>query len=295
MTAPTRTRPAGRRMIGKNNYDGRTTTMSSYFTSILERRGRRTFLLSASSDSGSNEDGEAISSGSPAFASSAQMLDPILKLPQLEAESASLKTMINQRGGKKDNDDDEKGMVTKLRQVQSEMDDIKATAEFSVRKTQYRFYEAFSNGDIDAMRDVWSSSKGCEGDGDGGDDNESNDDVDDVRCIHPGMESIDGYENIMSSWEQIFGTSTTTSSSSSSSSSFTIEPERSKIKIHGITAICSCIEKTQPGDGMLECLNIYRREDGEWKMILHMASPIVMRTSSGDSGGGGGGGSAFFF
>mmetsp|Transcript_6700 Transcript_6700/g.16850 ORF Transcript_6700/g.16850 Transcript_6700/m.16850 type:complete len:347 (+) Transcript_6700:3-1043(+) len=292
------------KMIG--NDDGRT-MVSSYLPSILGRslrlntenyrhhllpHCRTTLVVSASADSSGNEDGETLSSGSPS--SSAASFDPILRLPLFEAELASLK--MTTKNEKKKNDDGDDSITMKLRQIQSEMDDIKATAEFSVRKTQYRFYEAFSNSDLGAMREVWSKG--------GGDEHTGEDD--DVRCIHPGMESIDGYENIMSSWEQIFGPTTTTSTASSSSSSpsssssspsppsFTIEPERSTIKIHGITAICSCIEKTQPGDGMLECLNIYRREDGEWKMILHMASPVVMRTTPPSSGGGGSGGSAFF-
>jgi hypothetical protein len=213
------------------------------------------------------------------------MLDPILRLPSLEAELVSLDMTIRMK--KRDGGDEDARLDNKRQKLRSEIDDVKTAAEFSVRKAQYRFYEAFTNSDLDAMRSVWSDST-------------------DVRCIHPGMECIDGINDIMFSWQQIFGPNSTAAAAaknqgrtpSPTPSSFMIEPDRSKIQIFGVTAMCSCIEKTQPGNGLLECLNVYRREDGEWKMILHMASPIVMRTSksggSGGSGSGSGGPQAFF-
>ena len=85
------------------------------------------------------------------------------------------------------------------------------------------------------------------------------------RCIHPGMESIHGLDDIMKSWSQVF-----------QGEPFAIQPARVKIDIHGQTALCSCMEET-PNGGQLEALNVYRREGGNWRMTLHMASPIVMR------------------
>jgi SnoaL-like domain len=126
------------------------------------------------------------------------------------------------------------------------IDHAKAIAEFGVRKAQVTFYDAFSNRNFDVMSELWSSDDSV------------------VRCIHPGSEECLGRDAILETWSQIF---------SSSPSNFVIQPNRTKINISGLTALCSCVEVT-PGGGRLECLNVYRREEGSWKMILHMASPI---------------------
>lgn len=156
--------------------------------------------------------------------------DPVLQLPLLEAELGTCQ---------------EKKCQSELKE---EISNAKTAAEFGVRRAQLEFYDAFSNQDLDAMKKVWSDS-------------------DDVRCVHPGMESLSGVDAIMKSWSQVF-----------QAEAFSIQPERVKIEICGATAVCSCVEGT-PNGGKLEALNIYRREGGNWHMTLHMASPIVMRVS----------------
>lgn len=164
--------------------------------------------------------------------SSSSTDDPVSRLPLMEAELALSET-------------------SKERKVELEqaISDAKTSAEFGVRASQFKFYEAFSNQDEEAMRDVWSSSEN-------------------IRCIHPGMEGLSGVEEVMKSWKLVFG-----------GPPFPIEPKRVSIDICGMTALCSCIEETSNG-GKLEALNVYRREGGSWKMTLHMASPIVMRVAS---------------
>jgi ketosteroid isomerase-like protein len=137
--------------------------------------------------------------------------------------------------------------------LQTAITDAKTAAEFGVRKSQSEFYEAFSNGDIEAMSNVWS-------------------DTSQIRCVHPGMASVEGRKAVMESWKRYF--SVPVPPSASSSSFFTIEPERVQIEICGLIAICSCVERTQ-GGGQLEALNIYKREDGRWKMTLHQAGPVM--------------------
>jgi ketosteroid isomerase-like protein len=155
--------------------------------------------------------------------------DAVAQLPLLEAQLATLLT------------DDGR------HELEEKISNAKMAAEFGVRKAQADFYEAFSNADVEAMEKVWSSKSN-------------------VRCIHPGMESLKGKEMVMKSWTQIF----------SNENSFIINPLRTHIDICGQTAICSCVEET-PGGGKLEALNVYHREGGIWRMTLHMASPIIMR------------------
>ena len=157
------------------------------------------------------------------------MHDIVLRLPLLEAEHATT-------------DDDERRAA-----LEEEIGNARTAAEFGVRRAQVDFYAAFSEQDMDAMEAVWSTSD--EG----------------VRCVHPGMQSINGLDDVLQSWEALFA-----------GDPFAVEPERVSIDICGSTALCSCVEKTPEG-GKLEALNVYRREGGSWKMTLHMASPVFVQ------------------
>lgn len=136
--------------------------------------------------------------------------------------------------------------------LETAIHDAKATAEFGVRAAQLSFYEAFSTGDLDAMDALWST--------------ESH-----VRVVHPGMMSLEGRAAVMSSWKQILA------SPGTGTAEFEITPSRTQIEISGLVAICSCVEKTtRGGAGDLEALNIYKRENGAWRMTLHQAGPILV-------------------
>lgn len=159
--------------------------------------------------------------------------DPVLRLPLMEAELAT----ISDRDNTLDND--------QRIELEEAIQDARTAAEFGVRRVQVDFYDAFSNGDLKAMEAIWSHENF-------------------VRCVHPGMSSFEGRVDVMQSWEQIL-----------SAPGFIITPTRSRVEICGQTAICSCIEETANG-GRLEGLNVYQREGGNWRMTLHMASPIIM-------------------
>jgi hypothetical protein len=155
-------------------------------------------------------------------------------------------------------EDHEDDVDNKRQELESAIFDAKTAAEFGVRKAQLKFYDAFSKGDLEAMGNVWST--------------ESH-----VRCVHPGMGSLEGREKVLESWRHIF-----LSGGDGTDQPFQIEPDRSRVEIYGLVAICSCIEKTE-GGGNLEALNIYKREGGSWRMTLHMAGPIVMPRKGGGS------------
>jgi SnoaL-like domain len=212
------------------------------------------FILHASSSSSSS------SSNNNSDSETTGHQDPVLRLPLMEAELATL--LEENRNSDNDN------MQRRQKELEEAIGHAKTAAEFGVRKAQLEFYDAFSKGDMAAMERVWSTRSH-------------------VRCVHPGMVSLEGRDKVLASWRQIFLSGDDSSSSSSSSSSFEIEPTRSRVEVHGLIAICSCVEKTQ-GGGSLEALNVYRREEGTWKMTLHMASPTVVSIR------GAGGGSPFF-
>ena len=141
--------------------------------------------------------------------------------------------------------------------LQDAITDAKTAAEFGVRAAQLLFYDAFSTGDLDAMDRVWSTTSH-------------------VRVVHPGMMSIEGREAVMSSWKQILASPSGAGGKSSANNEFRITPYRTQVEICGLVAICSCVEKTNRGGGDLEALNIYKRENGTWKMTLHMAGPVLV-------------------
>lgn len=151
--------------------------------------------------------------------------DIVLRLPLLEAQLATNK------GGPND-------------MLETSIEDAKMAAEFSVRRAQLRFYEAFAEQNMEKMEEVWSREFP-------------------VKCVHPGMPAMLGREAVMQSWYDIFQAATP----------FTVEPSQPDIEICGRTAICTCVE-TMNGGGALEAVNVYKREYGEWRLTLHIASPV---------------------
>lgn len=189
--------------------------------------------------------------------------DPVLRLPLMEAELATLMEDNNNN-----NKRESLNSIQRQEELQELISNAKTAAEFGVRKAQLEFYDAFSRGDIDAMENVWSTQSH-------------------VRCVHPGMVSLDGRDKVMASWRQIFQASSSDvgddigdDDDDDDSSSFEIEPVRSQVEVHGLIALCSCVEKTE-GGGSLEALNVYKREEGAWKMTLHMASPTMVSIRGG--------------
>lgn len=166
--------------------------------------------------------------------------DPVLRLPLLEAELA---TLMEDPSNEQKNEQQET-----LREA---IANAKTAAEFGVRKTQLEFYDAFSRGNIELMERIWSRQSH-------------------VRCVHPGMTSLEGRDEVMASWREIFQFVGFVEGVVSE-----IEPTRSHVEVHGLIAMCSCVEKTK-GGGNFETFNVYRREEGAWKMTLHMASSTIM-------------------
>jgi hypothetical protein len=175
------------------------------------------------------------------WSSAKNNIDPVLELPILEARLA-----ITQ-----DDDDD-------YDQLKERIEHAKTAAEFGVRRAQLQFYEAFGNGDYEAMERVWSQKHP-------------------VSCTHPCQARLEGYDAVMNSWKQILSLSSAVSFEDlDEDDSFQIEPARVQMEICGSTAIVSCVEQAGNGDAPpLEALNMYKREEGEWRMTMHMAAPVL--------------------
>lgn len=103
------------------------------------------------------------------------------------------------------------------------------------------FYAAFAAGDAEAMGAVWSEREP-------------------VFCLHPGWPLLSGRDAIMQSWRGIFS------------------PGRPAIEAEVVThtrddalGLVFCNERL--GQGLLIASNLFRLEDGRWRLFHHQAGP----------------------
>ena len=114
-----------------------------------------------------------------------------------------------------------------------------------------KFYKAFNERDLDAMKSVWSS-RGH------------------VICVHPGWSPLNGFEPIMESWQGIF----------KNSGNMDIQVSDVTVTASEDLAWVSCVEQiyTIASNGVLASkvfsTNLFQINEGSWKMIMHHASPM---------------------
>ncbi len=102
------------------------------------------------------------------------------------------------------------------------------------------FYQAFAAGDVEAMDAIWSQGE-------------------DLTCIHPGWQALVDRKSVMESWHAILA-----------------DPPRvrcvgARAFVNATSAHVICYEGL--GESMLVATNIFRREEGVWRVIHHQAGP----------------------
>ncbi|MFK7815458.1 MAG: SgcJ/EcaC family oxidoreductase [Gammaproteobacteria bacterium] len=114
-------------------------------------------------------------------------------------------------------------------------------------EAEIAFYAAFQQEDLELMMSVWANDE-------------------DITCIHPGGNRLDGLKNIVESWEQMF----------SHENGIKFEINKKRVQIEGDIAIHHVIESIYL-DGELQseiiATNIYRKTEDSWRLVLHHASP----------------------
>ncbi len=129
------------------------------------------------------------------------------------------------------------------------------------------YYEAFEDGDIDAMDALWL-------DGDAGRD---------VVCVHPGWPPLRGRARVMRSWSMIMANTPYIQ--------FVITDV--EVDVAGEVAVLSCSENVLTGSddptdttlgftsGLVVATNVFRHSAGRWLLWAHHSSPVI---SSEDEG-----------
>ena len=124
-------------------------------------------------------------------------------------------------------------------------------SEKEVLKTNQRFYDAFNKNDIELMIGVWL-----------------NDPI--SQCIHPGWDVLIGFEKIMTSWQKIFA----------AAQDLEIKLSHVDVTASENIAWVTCQENlfSIVSSGVqlskVHSTNLFKMMNGEWKMILHHASPV---------------------
>ena len=122
-----------------------------------------------------------------------------------------------------------------------------------------KFYEAFNARDLDSMKKVWSFNEN-------------------ITCVHPGWNPLNGFERIMKSWEGIF----------KNSGNMNIEASDVSVIASEGLAWVSCIEKlyTIATHGVLASevfsTNLFKLDEESWKMVMHHASAMASSKESGE-------------
>lgn len=105
------------------------------------------------------------------------------------------------------------------------------------------FYDAFAARDAAAMESLWAKRAP-------------------VACIHPGWSPLHGRERVLASWRAIL----------EGAGAPDIRCANAKAWVQGDTAFVVGYELL--GGGRLVATNVFVREDGAWRLVLHQAGPL---------------------
>jgi ketosteroid isomerase-like protein len=128
-------------------------------------------------------------------------------------------------------------------------------------KANRRFYEALNDSSLEKMEEVWTHTMGA-------------------RCIHPGWDVLVGWTAIRESWQSIF----------SGGGGLNVEAADVEVNVVGELAWVQCLEQirntSESGEqlSVARATNIFVRDNGHFRMVLHHASPIPSPMEEDDLG-----------
>lgn len=116
----------------------------------------------------------------------------------------------------------------------------------SPEEAEAAFYDAVERCDINALADVWSRDEN-------------------IVCIHPGSSRIEGRRAVLDSFIEMFSESPSLGFSISDA----LQTGTDELVIH---LVREAIELDGQVVSIMVATNVYHREDGGWRMLLHHAS-----------------------
>lgn len=125
------------------------------------------------------------------------------------------------------------------------------TEQQAVAAANEAFYDALTNRDLPAMERLWFPADWAE-------------------CLHPGGVALRGWDSVRDSWAMLF----------TAASAVMVAATDVRVHLLGDIAWVSCTERmASTVDGHMTtsaayATNIFVRHDGEWRVVLHHASPV---------------------
>ena len=116
--------------------------------------------------------------------------------------------------------------------------------EAQVLDANEAFYDAFADGDLDALDALWAERAS-------------------VACIHPGWDALRDREEVMESWRAILDNPRAPR----------VRCSRASAHVLGEVAFVICAEDISGSE--LIATNVFVLETGVWKMAHHHAGPVA--------------------
>ena len=126
--------------------------------------------------------------------------------------------------------------------------------EEKVLAANQRFYAALEQLDLEAMDHVWLHE-------------------DWVKCVHPGWEMLEGWDEVRQSWERIF----------ENTRYMRVFLSDIRLRIENHLAWVMCVENVTTSfesgfeQAYVQATNLFVLSEGEWRMVHHHASPLPGR------------------
>jgi uncharacterized protein (TIGR02246 family) len=111
------------------------------------------------------------------------------------------------------------------------------------------FYRALQKGDLDLMMAVWEEDEN-------------------ISCVHPGGQRLEGRAAVRQSWEQIFAHSSGIELHLSDESRY----DDQNLTVHVVHEHIRLGKDSQHQPPVI-ATNVYRLTDNGWRMVMHHASP----------------------
>lgn len=124
-------------------------------------------------------------------------------------------------------------------------------------EVEIAFYEALEQGDLEAVMAVWATDE-------------------EIVCIHPGGQRLDGFDAVRDSWRQILAQGQRLSIRLS-------DVQRFEGMMYALHVLCEWVAdpaRPQQATPVL-CTNAFLLTDRGWRMVLHHASPAPPSAAAG--------------